>query len=37
LKMVCMACGATNPAKAVKCRKCHRKNALRPKAKEQRK
>ncbi len=29
-KTVCRSCGATNPPKAVKCRKCRSKN-LRPK------
>ena len=29
-KSVCRACGATNPPKATKCRKCRSKN-LRPK------
>ncbi|ANF22865.1 MULTISPECIES: 50S ribosomal protein L40e [Thermococcus] len=34
-KYICMRCGATNPWKAKKCRKCGYKG-LRPKAKEPR-
>jgi len=31
--LVCRDCGARNPVKAVKCRKCHGRN-LRPKKRE---
>ncbi|MHB8633219.1 MAG: 50S ribosomal protein L40e [Thermoplasmatota archaeon] len=34
-KKICMHCGITNSAQALRCRKCHRKD-LRTKAKEPR-